>query len=132
MCSKLTDEAKAEGKRIVEEMVDGHVHSMRTLQLNNAAYVAARKQGLFAAMEKLFRMEAEGGSPERTVAHLRKGCYSWTQEIIANIFKGKREVVDRFTCACPVRSKEFILSSPTAWDNLMDAILALAKVRDVC
>lgn len=127
VCKQITNKARADGKRIVEEMNDGRVHSLRTLQLSDAAYAIAKKQGLFPAMETLFRMEADGNCPERTMEHLQGGCFSWTHEIIRNIFKGNREVVDRFTCACPIRSKEYVLSSPTAWDNLMDAMLQLAK-----
>ncbi|KAL7545591.1 hypothetical protein ACHAWF_008943 [Thalassiosira exigua] len=129
-CSKLNDEAKSLGEQIVREMNDGRIHNIRkALQLNDAAYaVAKKKHGLFAAMEKLFQMEADGKSPERTFEHMERGCYSWTQEIISNVFKGKREVVDRFTCACPIRCKEYLQSSPTAWDSLMDAMLHLARV----
>ena len=89
----------------MEEMKRGEVHSLKVLQLNDGAYCVAKKHGLLATMENLFRMEAEGQSPVQTREHLQRGCYSWTQEIVTMIFKGNREVVDRFTCACPSRTK---------------------------
>ena len=119
VCSRLNDKAKSEGKRIITELKNNDASSLITLQRNDIVYTVAKKHGLFPVMEHLFRMEMEGQTCE--------GCYSYTQDIIVNIFKGNREVIDRFTCACPIRSKEFILSSPTAWYSLMDAMLYLAK-----
>eukprot|EP00579_Thalassiosira_antarctica_P007101 CAMPEP_0201890682 /NCGR_PEP_ID=MMETSP0902-20130614/32733_1 /ASSEMBLY_ACC=CAM_ASM_000551 /TAXON_ID=420261 /ORGANISM="Thalassiosira antarctica, Strain CCMP982" /LENGTH=407 /DNA_ID=CAMNT_0048421609 /DNA_START=46 /DNA_END=1269 /DNA_ORIENTATION=- len=121
VCSQLTGATETEGKGIVQEMKRGDVSSLITLQRNDEVYAMAKKHGLLAEIERLFRLEAEGKqTADRT-------CYSSTQEIIVNIFKGNREVIERFTCACPVRAKEYILSSSTAWDSLMDAMLYLAN-----
>jgi hypothetical protein len=95
---------------------------MQTLQRSDAAYAVAKQHGLFSTMESLFRQEIEG------VPDPNRRCFSSTQEIITHIFKGNREVHERYTCACPVRMKEFIFSSPTAWDNMMDAVLHLARL----
>lgn len=122
VCSEMNEEAEEEGRGIIEEMKEDDVSSLITLQRNGVVYAMAKKHGLFGEIERLFRMEAEGQLTSED-----RSCYSATQEIIINIFKGNREVVDRFTCACAVRSKEYILSSPTAWDSLIDAILYLAK-----
>eukprot|EP00984_Skeletonema_dohrnii_P006023 scaffold2130_cov106-Skeletonema_dohrnii-CCMP3373.AAC.10 len=122
ICAKVTAADKEEGKRVIEEMKQGDVSSMQTLQRSDAAYDVAKKLGLFDTMEDLFEQDMEGELPND------KGYFSTTQEIITNIFKGNREVHDRYTCACPVRTKEYILSSPTAWDNMMDATLFQAKI----
>jgi len=118
----VTAADKEEGKRVIEEMKQGDVSSMQTLQRSDAAYDVAKKLGLFDTLEDLFEQDMEGELPND------KGYFSTTQEIITNIFKGNREVHDRYTCACPVRTKEYILSSPTAWDNMMDATLFQAKL----
>lgn len=103
-------------------MKQGDVSSMQTLQRSDAAYDVAKKFGLFATMEGLFQQDMEGELPND------KGYFSTTQELITHVFKGNREVHDRYTCACKVRMKEYILSSPTAWDNMMDATLHQAKL----
>ena len=119
VCSQLNKEAEMEGKEIIEKLERGDASSWLTLQRSDVIYTMAKKNGLFLLMERMFQMEVEGQTS--------RGCFSNTQEIIVNIFKGNREVFDRFTCACSVRSKEYILSSPTAWCNLMDGMLYLAK-----
>ena len=53
------------------------------------------------------------------------GDGSITQELVTSTFKGNRES-ERFTCACPDRTREYVLSSPTAWESLMDAMLYIA------
>jgi len=122
ICSNVTEADKEEGKRVIEEMKEGDVSSMQTLQRSDAVYAVAKQHGLFSAMESLFLQEIEG------VPDPNRKCFSSTQEIITHIFKGNREVHERYTCACPVRTKDYILSSPTAWDNMMDAVLHLAKL----
>jgi len=118
----VTEADREEGKRVIDEMKEGDVSSMQTLQRSDAAYAVAKQHGLFSTMESLFRQEIEG------VPDPNRRCFSSTQEIITHIFKGNREVHERYTCACPVRMKEFIFSSPTAWDNMMDAVLHLARL----
>ena len=121
ICNQVTAADKEEGKRVIEEMKQGDVSSMQTLQRSDAAYDVAKKCGLFATMEGLFQQDVEGKLPND------KNYFSTTQELITHIFKGNREVHDRYTCACPVRMKEYIKSSATAWDNMMDATLNQAK-----
>lgn len=122
ICAQVTAADREEGKRVIEEMKRGDVSSMQTLQRSDAAYDVAKKLGLYETMERLFLQDMEGALPND------KGYFSTTQEIITNIFKGNREVFDRYTCACRVRTKEYILSSPTAWDTMMDATLFQAKL----
>ncbi len=132
VCAKITAVDREEGMKVIEEMKisdracikkeRGDISSVQTLQRSDAAYEVAKQNGLFSKMENIFQNEMEGKLPED------RRQYSYIQEIITMIFKGNREVHDRYTCACPVRMKEFILSSPTAWDNMMDATLYLAKI----
>eukprot|EP00986_Skeletonema_menzelii_P010652 scaffold5273_cov158-Skeletonema_menzelii.AAC.13 len=122
ICAQVTAADKEEGKRVIEEMKRGDVSSMQTLQRSDAAYDVAKKLGLFETVEHLFLQDMEGVLP------MDKSYFSTTQEIITHIFKGNREVHDRYTCACRVRTKEYILSSPTAWDTMMDATLFQAKL----
>ena len=122
VCVKITAADREQGMKVIEEMKRGDISSVQTLQRSDAAYEVAKQNGLFSTIEKIFHNEMEGKLPED------RRQYSYIQEIITMIFKGNREVHDRYTCACPVRMKEFILSSPTAWDNMMDATLYLAKI----
>lgn len=125
ICSLLTGETEAKAKEIIRELERGDTSSLITLQRNNdEVYEMAKKQGLLSTMECLFILEVEG---KKRPSGSDEIAYSLTQEIIMNVFKGKREIIERYTCACPSRMKQYILSSGTAWDSMMDAILYLAK-----
>ena len=86
----------------------------------------AVKHGLFPAMEALFQFETAGGM-ENVNKVLRMYSCSWTQNLITTIFKGNRDVVEHFNCICPYRTKEYIVSSRSAWDSLFDASIYLAR-----
>lgn len=104
----------------------GHVTaSLETLSDDDAIFtIASSKYRLFPAIETLFKMEAQGFM-ENVEEHL-KVITSWTQFVTTTLFKGDRANKERFYCICPYRSKEYIISSPTAWDSWMDASLYLA------
>jgi hypothetical protein len=113
----MTQEAEAQGKRIVIDLQHCDSRSFRAIQTDDAVYAAAKKHGLLSVMEQIFRLEAAGWiHNDGTI----------TQELITSTFKGNRES-ERFTCACPDRMKEYISSSCTAWESLMDAILYVAR-----
>lgn len=116
VCSRMTEEIEAQGKGIVDDLHNQDIRSFRIIQSDDAVYAMAKKHGLFAVMEEIFRLEAVGGIP---------GNGSITQELVTSTFKGNRES-ERFTCACPDRTREYVLSSPTAWESLMDAMLYIA------
>ena len=100
----------------MEDLQNERIYSYRIIQSDDAVYEVAKKHGLLNVMEQIFCMEAAGEIPTN-------GAVS--QELITSTFKGNRES-ERFTCACPERSREYVLSSPTAWGSLMDAILYVA------
>jgi hypothetical protein len=133
LCSSLSKEKDEEAERIVAEMhykpgdhLNSVVESIQTLQTDEGVYAMAVKHGLFHALEALYQFETSGGM-ENVDEFLQMHSYSWTQNLTTTIFKGNREVEDRFTCMCPDRMKEYIISSVSAWDSLFDASLYLAK-----
>jgi len=133
LCSSLSKEKEAEAQRIVAEMhyqpgehLNSVVESIQTLQTDEGVYAMAVKHGLFPALEALYQFETRGGM-EDVDQVLRMYSYSWTQNLTTTIFKGNREVVERFSCVCPDRMKEYIISSVSAWDSLLDAALYLAR-----
>lgn len=133
ICPSLSKEKDIEAQRIVAEMhyrpgdhLNSVVVSIQTLHTDEGVYAMAVKHGLFPAMEALFQFETAGGM-ENVDEVLRMYSCSWTQNLTTTIFKGNREVVERFTCVCPYRAKEYIISSRSAWDSLFDASLYLAR-----
>jgi hypothetical protein len=116
VCSRLSEAVEAQAKNIVHDLKNRDSYSFRTIQSDDAVYAMVKTNGIFSVMEDIFCLEAAGGIPEDgTVTH----------ELVTSTFKGNRES-PRFTCACPDRTREYILSSPTAWESLMDAILYIA------
>lgn len=133
LCSSLSKEKDREAQRIVAEMhykpgdhLNSVVVSIQTLHIDEGIYAMAVKHGLFPALEALFQFETAGGM-ENVDEVLRMYSCSWTQNLTTTIFKGNQEIVERFTCICPYRTKEYIISSRSAWDSLFDASLYLAR-----
>ena len=118
VCSRITKDVEEKGKRIVHDLQKKNITYFAMIQTDDAVYALAKKHGLLSVMESMFRLEAANGIPENG---------GITQELITSTFKGNRES-QRYTCACPDRTKEYILSSPTAWESLMGAILHVATL----
>jgi len=133
VCSNLSKEKDEEAKRIIEEMhykpgdhTGTVIASLDTLGNDDAIFaMAASKHGLFSTVETLYKMEA-AGEMEEVEQHLQ-AVTSWTQFLTTTLFKGDRANTERFYCICPYRSKEYIISSPTAWSCWMNASLYLAR-----
>jgi hypothetical protein len=103
----------------------GHViASLETLSNDDAIFTMAfTYHGLFPAIEALFEIEAQGYM-EDVDEHFRV-VTSWTQFLTTAVFKGDRANKEQLYCIRSYGSKEYIISSPTAWDSWMDVALYL-------
>ena len=127
VCSSLSKEKDEEAELIVAEMhyKPPVITSLEMLGNDDAIFaMAASKHGLFPAIETLFKMEAAGFMEE--LHQNLQVITSWTQLLTTTTFKGDRPNKKRFYCICPCRSKQYIISFPTAWDSWMNATLYMA------